>query len=104
MSPNDPAVAASTEKPKQTRKKGQRKPPGLLLSIPGTSRALGEGFSPKTVRTLIAKGFLPARQLGGKTVILRRELEQFVDRLPAISSVEGALARGATHDRAAGRS
>jgi hypothetical protein len=76
---------------------------GLVLTIPGASRELGPGFSPKTVRRLIARGLLPARQLGGKTVILRRELEQFLEGLPAITSVQGAHARAALYDDAAGR-
>ena len=66
-----------------------------------TARALG--VSPKVARTWIARGFLPARRLGGKTVVLRRELEQWVDGLPALASVDGALARVATAARAAGR-
>jgi hypothetical protein len=79
MSPNEPA----TREKKLWRGKAKRKAAGLLLTIPGAGRELGEGFSPKTVRTLIANGLLPARQLGGKTVILRRELERFVESLPA---------------------
>jgi len=93
--------AASPAAETRRRGKGKPKPAGLLLTVAGAARALG--VSPKAARRMIGKGLLPARSLGGRTVIIRAELEQFVARLPTVSSPEGALARATTFDHAAGR-
>ncbi len=86
---------------RQARASRPPRPPGLVLSIPTCARELG--YSPKKTRRLIGDGLLPARRLGGKVVVLRAELERFLAELPAITTVDSALARAAAHDRGAGR-
>jgi excisionase family DNA binding protein len=74
---------------------------GLVLTIPRVARELG--LSVKTIRRLIGDGLLPARRLGGKTIILRGELERFLANLPTITSLDRALAQASAQDRANGR-
>lgn len=74
---------------------------GLVLTVAGVARELG--LSPKTIRRLIADGLLPARTLAGKTIVLRGELQSFLANLPTITSVDAALARAMTRDRANGQ-
>jgi len=96
----EPVSPTSGPPPKKPRRPSNL-PPGLVLSVPRAGRELG--VSRKTIDRLISQGLLPARRLGGKTVILRRELEQFLAGLPVIATVDAALTRAAAHDRANGR-
>ena len=103
MSPNDPAAGGSTEKKEKKEHRGPGQPiAGLLLTPAAAGRELG--LSPKTTREWITKKWLPSRQLGGRTVIVRAELERFIAGLPPVTSVDGALARLDAIARAAGRS
>jgi excisionase family DNA binding protein len=67
------------------------KPSLVILSVSAAARELG--LPVKAVRRLVSQGLLPARMLGGHTVILKRELEQHLAALPAITTLDGALAR-----------
>jgi hypothetical protein len=62
-----------------------------FYTIPAAAREFGQ--SPKTVRRLIGQGLLPARTLGGDTVLLKADIERFFAALPVVTSVDGALAR-----------
>jgi excisionase family DNA binding protein len=63
----------------------------VILSIPAAARELG--IPVKAVRRLVGQGLLPARMLGGRATILKRELEQYLAQLPALTTLDGALAR-----------
>jgi predicted DNA-binding transcriptional regulator AlpA len=53
------------------------------LSIPQTGTFLGCGRS--LIYSLIGSGDLPARKLGRRTVVLRRDAEALLERLPLAS-------------------
>jgi hypothetical protein len=72
----------------------------VILSLPAAARELG--LPVKAVRRLVGQGLLPARMLGGRPTILKRELEQYLTQLPAITSLDGALARVVAKAQAAG--
>lgn len=69
-----------SEPPAQV-KRGSRPRPAttgghlVFYTVPGAAREFGQ--SPKTVRRLIEKGLLPARHLGGETVLLKADLDRF---------------------------
>jgi hypothetical protein len=72
----------------------------VFFSIPGAAREFGQ--SVKTVRRLVSQGLLPARQLGGHTILLKADLDRFFASLPAVTTIDGALARVVAHAQAAG--
>ena len=74
----------------------------VILSLPAAARELG--IPTKAVRRLVGQGLLPARQLGGQTVILKAELTRYLDSLPALTTLDGALARAVAKAQAASAS
>ena len=56
-------------------------PPRLVLAIPEAASLIGR--TSVATRQAIQRGQIPARKFGGKVVILRSELERFLDQLPA---------------------
>jgi hypothetical protein len=93
--------------PPATAKRGPRPRPAttgghlVFYTVPGAAREFGQ--SPKTVRRLIEQGLLPARHLGGETVLLKADLTRFFSELPTITSVDGALARIVAKAQASGQ-
>jgi helix-turn-helix protein len=77
--------------------------PGALVffTIPGTAREMGQPV--KTIRRLVAQGLLPARMLGGRPVILKAELVRYLAELPALTTLDGALARAVAKAQAGGQ-
>lgn len=63
----------------------------VFFTIPAAAREFGQ--SVKTVRRLVSQGLLPARRLGDSVVLLKSDLDRFFAALPAVTSVDGALAR-----------
>lgn len=52
----------------------------VLLSLPAAARELG--LPVKAVRRLVSQGLLPTRILGGRPMILKRELERYLALCP----------------------
>jgi excisionase family DNA binding protein len=63
----------------------------VFFTVPAAARELGQ--SAKTVRRLVGQGLLPARKLGGTTVLLKADLDRFFAELPTVTSVDAALGR-----------
>ena len=61
--------------------------PRLVLAISEAASLIGR--TPVATRQAIQRGQIPARKFGGKVVILRAELEQFLDQLLAYRPGEG---------------
>lgn len=70
----------------------------VILSLPAAARELG--IPVKSVRRLVAQGLLPARMLGGRPTILKRELEEYLAQLPPLTTLDGALARAVARAQA----
>jgi hypothetical protein len=73
----------------------------VFFTIPRAAAEFGQ--SAKRVRRLVAQGLLPARRLGGEVVLLKADLERFFAALPAVTTVDGALARIAARAQASGQ-
>jgi hypothetical protein len=74
---------------------GRRRFDGELLDIAGVAVLLG--ISEKAARARIGRQLLPYRRLNGRIVLLRRELMEFLDKLPGVSvatALENVLRRG----------
>lgn len=56
------------------------------LSIAEVTKALGVGRS--TLYALIKEGRLPVRKLGTRTLVLRSDLEAFIEALPALGGIK----------------
>lgn len=54
--------------------------PPLAYSISGAAQAIG--VSRQTLYTLIGSGALQARMLGGRTIVLATDLNEFLRNLP----------------------
>ncbi len=52
------------------------------LSIPETCRVTSLGRT--TVYDLIGQGVLPARKVGARTIILRADVQRFLENLPVV--------------------
>ena len=68
---------------------GRRRFDGELLDVAGAAVLLGT--SEKTIRGRVARQLLPHRKLSGRVILIRRELLDFLDRLPGVRA-EQALA------------
>lgn len=55
---------------------------GEVLSVDATSTHYGQ--TEKALRGLVARKQIPYRKLGGRIVFLKRELDQFFDKLPGV--------------------
>lgn len=53
--------------------------------------AAEEGFTPKAVRSGIARGLIPFRRYGGRVIVLRDEWEQFLAALPGVTAAEALV-------------
>jgi len=73
----------------------------VFFTIPAAAREFGQ--STKSVRRLVSQGLLPARRLGNSVVLLKADLDRFFAALPAVTSVDGALARIAAKVQASGQ-
>jgi hypothetical protein len=68
---------------------GGKAPSIEILTIPAAAALLG--LTAKALRLRIGRGEFPSRTLGRRRMILRRDLEAFLDGLPGVS-VKSALA------------
>lgn len=66
-----------------------------ILSIPAAATLLG--ITAKALRLRIGRGEFPSRSLGRRRMVLRRDLEAFLDGLPGVS-VKAALAAVAARE------
>jgi predicted DNA-binding transcriptional regulator AlpA len=55
--------------------------PALAYRVPEAARMIG--VSASTMWAIIARAEIPAKKIGGSTVVLRRDLESFVEAAPA---------------------
>ena len=75
--------------------KGPRTLNGELMAVAAVATFLG--CNPKVVRARIGRGLLPHRRWGGRIIVLRSELIQFMQRLEGTSvdeAVKNQRARG----------
>jgi helix-turn-helix protein len=72
----------------------------VFYTIPRAAAEFGQ--SAKTVRRLIGQRLLPARKLGGTTVLLKADLDRFFAELPTVVSVDAALGLIIAQAQAAG--
>ena len=74
--------------PKKTtgQAKGPRRINGELLDVAGAAALLG--YSEKAVRGRVARRLLPHRKDNGRVVLIRRELLEFLDKLPGVTVAE----------------
>lgn len=77
------------------RASGPRSFQGELLDVAAVSRLIG--ITEKSVRARLARGLLPHRRFGARIVFVRREILEFIERLPGVSTAE-ALANVATRN------
>jgi excisionase family DNA binding protein len=66
---------------KATKRTSAQTHDGELLDIPAVAEKLGG--SERAIREQIGRGTLPARRFGGRVVVRRKDLEKFLENLPA---------------------
>jgi hypothetical protein len=72
-------------------KSGRRRLDGEVLDVAAGAELIGE--TEKATRSQIARGLLPYRRLGGRVVLLRSELLEYLRRLPGVTLAQ-ALENG----------
>jgi hypothetical protein len=72
-----------------TRRKRPRRLKGAVLDLRATAEELG--ITEKMATARAARGLIPSRLWGGRRVVLRHELAEFLSRLPGVG-LEEALA------------
>lgn len=69
----------------------------LLLSVKEAAAFLG--MTQDALRARIKRRVVPFRRLGGRVMLLRSELEQYIARLPGVDTDEALEAMQTRHER-----
>jgi hypothetical protein len=70
---------------------------GAALDVRGAAVFLGT--TEKALRGMIARQLVPYRRLNSRIVLVRSDLEQFLDGLPGVTLDEARTNREARHER-----
>jgi hypothetical protein len=83
------ARATAPPKKRAGQGRGARRLDGDIRDV--ASQAAAWGDTEKGIRSKVARRLIPFRQLGGRIVFLRSEMDEFVRQLPGVS-LDEALA------------